>query len=70
MTSSTRKIVASIVLIVFIIGYIFAVGSLSGQLAGAPRALQLIFYVIAGFAWALPLKPVFAWMNAPSADTD
>ncbi|MBB4658570.1 DUF2842 domain-containing protein [Parvularcula dongshanensis] len=30
-------------------------------------AIYLVFYVVAGTAWAFPLKPVFRWMNSPAA---
>lgn len=25
--------------------------------------VQLVFYIVAGTAWAFPLKPLFAWVN-------
>ncbi|MEO1657671.1 MAG: DUF2842 domain-containing protein [Pseudomonadota bacterium] len=28
-------------------------------------ASDLVFYIVAGTAWAFPLKPVFIWMNTP-----
>ena len=58
-----RKPVASLILLVFIALYIVLVGTFSGMIDGWPRWAQLVFYVIAGFAWILPLKPLFAWMN-------
>lgn len=31
--------------------------------------MSLIFFVVAGIGWVLPLRPVFKWMNAgPEAD--
>ncbi|WP_430404791.1 DUF2842 domain-containing protein [Hyphomonas sp.] len=58
-----RKPVASLILLVFIVLYIVLVGTFSGMIETWPRWAQLVFYVIAGFAWILPLKPLFAWMN-------
>ncbi|MEL7231576.1 MAG: DUF2842 domain-containing protein, partial [Pseudomonadota bacterium] len=37
-------------------------------LATAPKWLTLIFFVIAGIGWAVPLKPVFGWMNSGPED--
>jgi hypothetical protein len=58
-----RKTVASLILLGFIVLYIVLVGTFSGMIVAWPRWAQLVFYAIAGFAWILPLKPLFAWMN-------
>ncbi len=65
MSPRARKPIAMIVLIVWLGAYIVGVASFSGQLADAPRLVQLVFYIIAGVAWVLPLRPLFRWMNAP-----
>ncbi len=31
-------------------------------------ATDLVFYIVAGTAWAFPLKPVFIWMNKPKPE--
>ncbi len=28
--------------------------------------VYLVYYIIAGTAWAFPLKPLMMWMNAPA----
>ena len=38
------------------------VASLAGTVGGWPVLLQAIFYLIAGIAWILPLKPLLRWM--------
>ena len=61
-----RKPVASLILLAFVL-----VGTFSGMIGAWPRWAQLAFYVIAGFAWILPLKPLFAWMNSgPQEEAD
>ena len=67
-----RKPVASLIMLAFIVLYIVMVGTFSGMIDAWPRWAQLVFYVIAGFAWILPLKPLFAWMNggAPQDSDD
>jgi len=37
--------------------------SLSGEVGRWPVLLQAIFYLIAGIAWILPLKPLLRWME-------
>ena len=37
--------------------------SLSGQVGKWPILIQSIFYLVAGIAWILPLKPLLRWME-------
>lgn len=37
--------------------------SLSGEVGQWPILVQAIFYLIAGIAWILPLKPLLRWME-------
>ena len=60
-----RKILAGLGILGFIGLWIFIAGTLGSHLSGAPAWLQLGFYVIAGVAWVIPLKPLLAWMNRP-----
>ena len=39
------------------------VASLSGQVGNWPVLVQAIFYLVAGIAWILPLKPLLRWME-------
>ena len=67
MSQAARKPVAMAVLIIWLTAYIVGVASLSGVLATAPRWAQLGFYILAGVAWVVPLRPLFRWMNRPQA---
>ena len=59
-----RKIIASIIMLAFLALWIFLAATIGTQLTGAPGWLQLIFYIIAGFTWVLPLRPLMRWMNS------
>jgi membrane protein implicated in regulation of membrane protease activity len=37
--------------------------SLSAEVGRWPVLLQAIFYLVAGIAWILPLKPLLRWME-------
>ena len=37
--------------------------SLAGTVGSWPVLVQAIFYLIAGIAWILPLKPLLRWME-------
>ena len=66
-----RKVTAIILLLVFMFAYIIAVASIGSRLATAHGGLQLLFYVVAGFLWLLPIRPLFRWMNsAPAGEQD
>ena len=68
MPQSQRRIVASIVLIVFLGGWIWGAATIGSMLVSAPKWLSLIFFAVAGIGWAVPLKPVFKWMNSVPED--
>ncbi|RIJ28046.1 DUF2842 domain-containing protein [Henriciella mobilis] len=59
-----RKIVAGITLLAFIALWIFLAATIGTRITGAPDWLQLVFYVIAGVAWVIPLRPLMRWMNS------
>jgi Protein of unknown function (DUF2842) len=50
--------------------YVIVAATIGGMFANAPQWSMLIYYVVAGFGWVVPLKPLIAWMSredAPSA---
>ena len=68
MPQSQRRIVASIVLIVFLGVWIWGAATIGSMLVSAPKWQSLIFFAVAGIGWAVPLKPVFTWMNSVTED--
>ena len=69
MSHAQRRLVASIVLMLFLAFWVWGAATIGSMLATAPKWQSLIFFVVAGIGWAVPLKPVFAWMNsAPDRD--
>ena len=63
-----RKIIAGLVLLAFIAIWIFLAATIGTQLAGAPKWVQLVFYIVAGIAWVIPLRPLMRWMNRGSSN--
>jgi hypothetical protein len=61
-----RKVIGIIVLLVGLLVYIVAMMEIGTRLINTPWWTQVVFYTVAGVAWALPLKPLMAWMHAPS----
>ena len=69
MTASSRKIVAIFILFAIMLGWIVSAATIGSQMTGAPGWLQLLFYILAGVVWVLPMRFVFRWMNsAPDSE--
>jgi hypothetical protein len=64
MSRSKRRLIASIIVMLFLVFWIWGAATIGSQLAIAPKWMSLVFFVVAGVGWALPLKPVFTWMNS------
>ena len=58
-----RKIIGSLILLSFIAFWIWAAGTVGTHTANWPFWAQMAFFVIAGFGWIFPLKPLFGWIN-------
>ncbi len=60
---SWRKPVGAIAILAIILIWVVAIASLSAWVGGWHWLAQAIFYVIAGIAWILPLRPLLLWME-------
>lgn len=64
MRMRARKALGCFALLAYLGGYAGVAATFGAWLATqTPWWVQLPYFVIAGFAWILPLKPLFAWMN-------
>lgn len=63
MNVRTRKLIGSMAILGFLGVYIGAV-ALLGETLPPIWWVQLVFFVVAGVAWGLPLIPLIRWMNA------
>lgn len=59
-----RKLTGILIVLIVMLIWIIGVSAIGARLSGAPRWAQLIFYILAGIGWILPLRPLFKWMNA------
>jgi uncharacterized membrane protein len=59
-----RKPLAAIAILTIIAVWIFLVGTIGSRITEWPFWAQLPFYIIAGVAWILPVRPVLRWMNS------
>ncbi len=60
---SWRKPAGIFLILVLIAGWAVGVASLSSTVGQWPVLLQALFYLLAGLAWILPLKPLLKWME-------
>ena len=60
---SWRTPVGTFAILALIALWCALIASLSGEVGGWPVLAQAIFYLVAGFAWILPLKPLLLWIE-------
>ena len=61
-----RKLVGTIVLVLFVVLYALTVMTVAAaKLPGTSGLVQLLFYVIAGLAWVIPAAALIYWMGKP-----
>jgi len=63
---SWRKPAGIFTILALIAIWAVAVVSLSTEVGRWPVLVQAIFYLVAGIAWILPLKPLLRWMETGS----
>jgi hypothetical protein len=66
MPERLRKLIGTIVLVVFICFYaLTAMTIAAAKLPGTSGLTQLVYFVVAGLAWVLPAGALVAWMVKP-----
>ena len=63
LSPSLRKAIGSLAILVWLTAWIVGAVGVGGAIAAAPQLVVLLFYVVAGLAWVIPLRPLFLWMN-------
>jgi hypothetical protein len=58
-----RKPAGIFAIVALITIWAILVASLAAQVGNWPILVQAIFYLVAGIAWVLPLKPLLRWME-------
>jgi predicted membrane channel-forming protein YqfA (hemolysin III family) len=65
-----RMLAGGFFMLAWLIAYVVIAATIGGMLSKAPQWVSLVYYIVAGFGWVAPLKPLIAWMSradAPSA---
>jgi hypothetical protein len=67
MAPRTRRAVAAVATLVFLLAYIVLATTLAGLLPDVAW-IRLLYNVVAGLAWGAPLLPLFAWAERDEKD--
>ena len=59
-----RTLIGTFAIIAWLAFYVWGVLELVGDMARWPFVLQMLFYLVAGLAWIIPLKPLLRWMES------
>lgn len=59
-----RKLVGSLILLVWMVGYIAVAAVIGDRIASEHWGWKLLYFPIVGFSWVLPLRPLIRWMHA------
>lgn len=66
MRQRVRKLLGTIVLVVFVALYALVVMIIaSAKLPGTPGWVQLVFFLIGGLLWVIPAAGLVSWMQKP-----
>lgn len=69
MKSRARKLVGSILLVLFLFAYALIAMSIgSGRIAEAQHPAQALYFLAAGLLWVLPAGLLVRWMQRPDPD--
>ena len=63
MGGRTRRFIAMIAVLVFLVVWIWGVIALRG-LFPAGQMLDLLFFAVGGIGWGVPLYPLFKWAES------
>jgi hypothetical protein len=71
MTIRTRKLVGTLLLLVFLAAYAFLAMLVAVVLqVNGSKIAELLFYFVGGLAWVVPAALLVRWMQRPDAPAD
>lgn len=60
---SWRTGVGMALILLLIVGWSVLAVTGAAYVTGLPTLVQALYYLVAGIAWILPLRPLIRWMN-------
>jgi uncharacterized membrane protein len=69
MRAKTRKLVGTVLLLLFLCAYATLAGLIgAGRISSASPLTQFSFFLAAGLAWVLPAGLLIRWMQRPDGE--
>ncbi len=66
MTQSTRKLIGTVLTLIVLVVYAWVASPrYAAWLTTAPPLLALVYFVVAGLLWAVPVGFIIRWMVKP-----
>lgn len=64
MNPRIKKFIGTVLMVVFVIFYALLIMAIAPRiLTGGSKWVEMLFYLVAGLAWAVPLMPLIRWME-------
>ncbi|WP_265529992.1 DUF2842 domain-containing protein [Sphingomicrobium marinum] len=60
----SRTLLGTFAILAWLTFYVWAILEIVGDMARWPFIIQMLFFLVAGLAWIIPLKPLLRWMEA------
>jgi membrane protein implicated in regulation of membrane protease activity len=60
---SWRKPAGALAIVAYITIWAVLVATLSGRAVSWPWPVQVVFFLVSGIVWILPLRPLLLWME-------
>ncbi len=57
-----RSFVGSVLILIFLAGYVWAATTLADRLPDN-MWIKLVYFAVVGIGWGLPILPLMTWMN-------
>lgn len=70
MKPRVKKAVGSVVILAWLVFYAGGAAQIGAAMTETSQWLQLLFYIVAGVAWIIPLRPLMLWMNREAKGAD
>jgi hypothetical protein len=72
MTMRTRKLVGTVLLMLFLAAYalVTVVVAVVLQVRNVSGLVEALFYLVAGLAWVIPAAHLIRWMERPDVPSD
>ena len=69
MQKRTRKLVGTVLILLFVLIYgPVAMALAESRILAAPQVIQVLAFVVLGLAWVVPLLPLIRWMGRPDPE--